>query len=125
MGCFNTDQKKTDEVQYLMEELATKYVPGHSDSETSENPKKIIAFADYLGFERQKAAQLQVQDARTPCQRLEGFISALSDFHAQAELQKVIYSIHIINLSIQDTMVHWQSTPIINNIGHHNLSQPC
>ena len=74
-----------------MTEMHKNYVPGHSDEDDPNiKPQRIILRADYLGFERQKAAQSQVQDARTPSKRLEGFVSALSDFHAQAELQKVI-----------------------------------
>ena len=90
LGCYDTDQKRTDEVQKLLQELHENYVPGHS-SEVDCQPFKVIAFADYLGFERQKAAQEEVQNASSPSERLEGFISAISDFHAQAEWHKVMW----------------------------------
>ena len=88
LGCYNTDQKQVDDFQVLLEKLH-KYVPGHSDDTTPTTLTKVLHFGDYLGFERHKAAQGQVQDAMTPSQRLEGFIGGLSDFHAQAEWHKV------------------------------------
>lgn len=94
LGLYNYDQKKVDDVQELLTELHSSYVPNHSDTEDTEvpKPKRIILRADYLGFERQKAAQSQVHDARTPSKRLEGFVSALTDFHAQAAWHHVAWS---------------------------------
>ena len=74
----------------LMDEISEKYVPYHNP-ESEMKPLKIVAFADYLGFERQKGAQMQVEDGRTPSESLEGLVSALSDFHTQAEWHKVSY----------------------------------
>ena len=92
LGLFNYDQKKVDDVEEFLTDLHRLFVPHHSDSDDGEiKPKKVIIRADYLGFERQKQAQSQVQDARTPSQRLEGFISAMSDFHTQAAWHKVIW----------------------------------
>ena len=93
LGCYDIDQKVTDEVGELLREFHAKYVPNHNEEEQT-TPEKVVAFADYLGFERQKAAQSQVRDARTPSERLEGWISGLSDFHAQA----VWHNVSIINL---------------------------
>ena len=90
LGCYNIHQKRTDEVQKLFQVLHEKYVPGHS-SEIQCQLLKVVAFADYIGFERQKAAQEEVQNAGSPSKRLEGFISAISDFHAQAEWHKVMW----------------------------------
>ena len=77
-----------------MKEIHSKFVAGHSDDISDHPDKKVprtILFADYLGFERQKKAQANVQDARTPTKRLEGFVSGLTDFHAQAEWLKVLH----------------------------------
>ena len=82
------DQKRTDEMVNLMDEVSEKYVPYHNPADDMK-PLKIVAFADYLGFERQKSAQMQVEDGRTPSERLEGLVSAMSDFHTQAEWHKV------------------------------------
>ena len=87
LGCYNTDQKKTDEVQKLLEHLHLKYVPESIDT-SPQSQLKIVAFADYLGSERQKATQLQVQDGLTPSERLQGITSAISNFNALAEWQK-------------------------------------
>lgn len=92
LGCFAYDQKKVDDVLKFLSEIHQSYVPNHSDGEEIDHkPNKVIMFADYLGFERQKAGISEVQDARTPSKRLAGVISAMSDFHAQAEWHKVCW----------------------------------
>ena len=73
-----------------MKVIHAAFVPGHSDDDSMNRPSRIILRADYLGFERQKKAQTQVQDARTPSKRMEGFVSTTSDFNAQTELPKVL-----------------------------------
>lgn len=91
LGCFDVDQKQTDQVQEFIIELHKKYVPNANAEDPTVKPFKVPIFADYLGFERQKVAQAQLRDADTPTLRLQGCISTLSDFHAQAEWHKVIW----------------------------------
>jgi hypothetical protein len=86
----------------FMTEIHAAFVPNHSDDcDPSKKPTKTLLHADYLGFERQKTAQSHVQDARTPSKRLEGLISALSDFHAQAEWHKV----HVHTFYLHETFI--------------------
>ena len=72
------------------DEISEKYVLYHKP-ECETKPLKILGFADYLVFERQNDAQMQVEDGRTPSEKLDGLVSALSDFHTQAEWHKVSY----------------------------------
>jgi len=88
LGCYNYDQKCTDDVREFLTEIQGPFIPQIKDD---GKIKRVVLRADYLGFERQKKAQSHVQDARTPSDRLEGYISALADFHAQAEWHKVIW----------------------------------
>ena len=88
---YNYDQKNVDDVEQFLIEVHSKFVPNHDEENREKKPSRTILRADYLGFERQKNAQSQVHDARTPSQRLEGFVSALSDFHAQAAWHKVAW----------------------------------
>ena len=64
------------------------YIPGHSE-DSQANPIKTLSGGDYMTFDRQKSAQSAKADGRTPSKRLEGFISKMEDFHAQAEWQQV------------------------------------
>ena len=61
----------------------------HHDPKSVSKPDKVLSGGDYLIFERHKAAQSAMQDARTPSSRLEGLIPKIEDFHCQAEWLKV------------------------------------
>ena len=91
LGCYAYDQKKVDDVQQFQTDVHEAYVPNHSNKDDENHkPSQTMLFADYLGFERQKCGQSQLQDERTPSKRLEGLVAGLSDFHAQAEWHKVM-----------------------------------
>ena len=57
LGLFNYHQTVTDEVEEMLIELHSKFVPNHSsDDDPTKKPTRTILHADYLGFERQKKA---------------------------------------------------------------------
>lgn len=55
----------TDEVQTMLQNYHQKYVTNHSEDPNTQ-PHKVVTLTDYLGFERQKATQCQIRDARSP-----------------------------------------------------------
>jgi len=90
LGYYDYDQKNTDQILQFMQHLHQVYIPNHTDENDNNNKlQRVILKTDYLGFERQKKVQCHVQDRRTPSKTLEGFVSALFDFHPEPEWLKI------------------------------------
>ena len=91
MGVLKKNEAKNEDMADICKFLH-KYVPGHNETENS-NPVKVLSGGDYLTFERHKQAQMSVRDDATPSLRLEGLVPKMEEFHNQAELLKVIYTV--------------------------------
>ena len=87
LGVINKNETKKDDMIDIVAHLH-QYTPGHN-LETEQTPAKVLSGGDYLTFERQKAAQSAKADGRNPSKRMEGLVSKMEDFHAQAEWQQV------------------------------------
>ena len=116
LGLYNYDQKNVDSVEEFLIEMHAKFVPQHdSGDDPNARPTRTMMRGDYLGFERQKCAQNLVQDARTPSKRLEGIISALSDFHAQAAWHKVAWYFLYDTLTGKDVGTLYHTRQVTNS----------
>lgn len=89
LGVFHKNEQRLEDMQDICKTLHA-YVPFHSNEDNTDKPAKVLSGGDYLTHERQKSAQSLHADGRTPSSRLEGMISKMEDFHAQAEWQKVM-----------------------------------
>ena len=87
MGVLKKNEAKRNDMIDIVSYLQ-KYTPGNSE-DTQQKPVKILSGGDYMTFERQKSAQSSKADSRTPSKRMEGLMSKMEDFHAQAEWQQV------------------------------------
>ena len=79
-------ENTTDGILKIMHHMHS-YVPGHS----TETPTKLLSAGDLLTCERETNCIEQQRNASTPCERLEGLMPVIADFHTIANFYQVIY----------------------------------
>ncbi|XP_062571098.1 uncharacterized protein LOC134233123 [Saccostrea cucullata] len=118
MKCEQYNEDMTDICEFLHT-----FVPGHETNDNwQKKPDKVLSGGDYLTFERHKQAQSSKRNGRTPSKRLQGLIPKMEEFHNQAELLKVIWSL-LYNTSSarnQGTLYAARNTLNSRNVTQHS-----